>query len=92
MDENTKLAYELIEKHGVDRYPTVGDALHKLVEEVGEVFYAYLRDLSLDAELADIELCLRIIAHKAGVDLDAAVREKVSSDTRVVAADGKNLE
>ena len=85
MDALTDLAHQLVAKHGVDRYPTVNDSLHKLHEEVGEVTRAFLRGEDLAPELADVEISLRLLAHKAGVDLDAAVYQKVASDDRTFA-------
>lgn len=81
-DGLTELAYKLIAKHGVDRYPTVGDCLHKLQEEVGELAKAFLRNEPLNDEIADVEICLRILANKAGVDINNAVYKKVESDNR----------
>jgi NTP pyrophosphatase (non-canonical NTP hydrolase) len=81
-DRITQLALYLIEKHGIDSYPTPELNGLKLLEEAGELAGCILRGIDPSGELADVEICLRVLSHKLGVDLNEAVRVKVESDTR----------
>lgn len=86
MDSNLqRLAHQQIEKHGIDRYPSVQSQMLKLVEEVGELAKAINRgDLENQAhELADVALSLGSLATKLGVPcLEDLVTRHVASDKR----------
>jgi NTP pyrophosphatase (non-canonical NTP hydrolase) len=81
-DEVTQLALTLVGKHGVDRYPTKELGVLKLQEELGEITRHVLRETDFSEELADLEICLRMVAFHEGVDLNQAVRNKVAKDDR----------
>lgn len=85
---NHELARRQLERHGVDRYPTIERQFVKLVTEVGELGDEVLRtadtyDVSrVRAEAADVAICLYHLAAKLGFDLDDAVLELVTADER----------
>lgn len=83
-DSNIALAREQIRKHGVDRYPTTSMQFNKLIEEVGELAKAINQDRvdRITSEMADVALALYNLSDKCKVNLDLAIRDTVSSDTR----------
>lgn len=79
------LSDQQINKHGIDRYPSVSSQMLKLVEEVGELAKAINRgDLENQAhELADVALSLASLATKLGVPcLEDLVAAHVAADDR----------
>jgi hypothetical protein len=81
----TELALALVAKHGTDRYPTLDRQCLKLLEETGELARCILRGEDVADEIADVEISLRMLAYKAGVSIEGAVAEKVTTDTRTFA-------
>lgn len=81
---NAQLSLQQIAQHGVDRYPTVGEQMIKLVEEVGELAKEVNRDnrQKARAEAADVALALYNLARKLDFNLDSAIFEKVMNDRR----------
>jgi NTP pyrophosphatase (non-canonical NTP hydrolase) len=81
---NIELTRALLEKHGVDRYPTPELNLLKVVEELGEVTRALLRgdDEKARDELADVAISLYALSDKLGFDLDERIRLVVEQETR----------
>ena len=81
---NAEFAAEQIRKHGRDRYPTSQSQMLKLVEEVGELAERVNKGQMDKARLeaADVALALYNLAAKCGFDLDEAIRELVTEDTR----------
>jgi NTP pyrophosphatase (non-canonical NTP hydrolase) len=79
---NAQLSRELIAKHGIDRYPTPALNALKLFEEAGEMVRHILRDSWAGEEMADVAICLYVLADKMGVDLDEQIRTKVENETR----------
>lgn len=83
---NADLAREQLERHGVDRYPTIARQYIKLVTEVGELGDELLAttrdDARVRAEVADVALSLYNLCTKLKIDLDDALFELVSADER----------
>jgi NTP pyrophosphatase (non-canonical NTP hydrolase) len=82
--KNVELMRILLEKHGVDRYPTPELNLLKAFEEAGEVTRALLRgDLEKARdEIADVAISLYALADKLDFDLDARIRMVVAREQR----------
>lgn len=81
------LAAELLANHGKDRYPTVELSALKLTEELGELVGSILKGHGPDKkkkELADVALCLHILAMKMGYDIEEVVLDVVISDNRTI--------
>jgi hypothetical protein len=76
----------LLEKHGLDRYPSVSEQVHKLVEELHEL--ALEIDGSpvipgrLRKELGDVGICMYGVAVKLGISLDECMTEVLRDETR----------
>lgn len=87
MMTNAELAQYLLEKHGKDRYPTPELSYIKLTEEIGEIAGAMLKGKrdEISSELADVGLCLYLLADKLNIDLDVAMTYKVMNDVRTIA-------
>jgi NTP pyrophosphatase (non-canonical NTP hydrolase) len=87
------LAAQLIEKHGVDRYPSVAENLLKLVEELGELVKEILatddagdyQRHAVAKEYADVGLTLHALGSKLGLDLMTEMKAVVEHETRVFA-------
>lgn len=88
------IARRQIEKHGQDRYPTIGGQYSKILEEMGELGDAlwvdarqgdYEGDIGPEVrrELADVGLALFELCNKLGVtDLIGEMRDLVDRDQR----------
>jgi NTP pyrophosphatase (non-canonical NTP hydrolase) len=79
-----QLARLIIQKHATDRYPTIEKQLIKVVEELGELARAILRDdrEAMGKEYADTGLALYELGNKLYLDLDDCMHEVVRNETR----------
>lgn len=80
-----ELARLIIHKHGVDRYPSTELSLLKLVEEIGELTQAILKEkdrVDIAKEYGDVGLCLYQLGDKLDLDLDEEMREVVAHEIR----------
>jgi NTP pyrophosphatase (non-canonical NTP hydrolase) len=80
------LVREIIAKHGVDRYPDTQLILLKLMEEIGELARAYLRESPVGEdfrkEYADVGLTLYALGNWLGLDLIEEMQRVVDNETR----------
>lgn len=79
------LVKEIIKKHGVDRYPTKEFAFMSLMEEVGELSQAVLKNKPKEdimKEYGDVGLVLHHLGNILGLDLNYCMQKVVDEETR----------
>lgn len=76
---------ELLNIHGVDRYPSVNETILKTMEELGELIQAILKNkdqLDVAKEYGDVGLCLFGLGNKLDLDLNECMTDVVAHETR----------
>lgn len=83
------LVREIINKHGVDRYPAPMTALLKVLEESGElskeINTPYPNANKIAKEYGDVGLALYGLGDKLGLNLQECMENVVDNETRVFA-------
>jgi len=83
-----ELARQIIDKHGIDRYPDKYLQALKVMEEIGELTGELLKNPDgpgVLKEYADVGLALYALGNKLGIDLDDAMRQVIGGETRTFA-------
>ena len=87
------LGREIVAKHGVDRWPTIGGTFRHLSDELGELaealmlwFESHGQDEEAAArvrkEYGDVGLTLYLLGDKMLLDLDQCMTDVVAGETR----------